>query len=179
MESHQTIGPARTTVVGIAERAGVTRATVYRHFPDDVALFDACSAHWLAQQVPPDPTSWAHIAGAAERTQLGLADLYRFYRSGEPMLFQIYRDKQTLPVKHRHRLDLRDEEIRDLLLAGFAATRRSHRLRAVIGHAVSYWTWRSLCMEQKLSNLVAVDLMVDLATSAAGLDSPGGSRSER
>ena len=31
---HGTVGPAATTVLGIAERAGVTRATVYRHFPD-------------------------------------------------------------------------------------------------------------------------------------------------
>jgi AcrR family transcriptional regulator len=30
---HGTIGPARTTISGVAEEAGVQRATVYRHFP--------------------------------------------------------------------------------------------------------------------------------------------------
>ena len=46
MHLHETLGPAATTVSAIAEEAGVTRLTVYRHFPDDEALFAACSAHW-------------------------------------------------------------------------------------------------------------------------------------
>lgn len=33
IELHQTIGPAATTVSEIAQRAGVGRVTVYRHFP--------------------------------------------------------------------------------------------------------------------------------------------------
>ena len=32
---HGTVGPAATTIAGIAEQAGVTRLTVYRHFPDE------------------------------------------------------------------------------------------------------------------------------------------------
>ena len=40
---HGTVGPARTTVSAIAENAGVRRATVYRHFPDERALFLGCS----------------------------------------------------------------------------------------------------------------------------------------
>jgi len=57
VELHGTIGPAGTTVMGIAEQAGVTRATVYRHFPDEDALFRACSAHWRARQDPPTLSS--------------------------------------------------------------------------------------------------------------------------
>ena len=45
VEIHTTLGPARTTVTAIAERAGVTRPTVYAHFADDHSLFQACSAH--------------------------------------------------------------------------------------------------------------------------------------
>ncbi|MBA3432912.1 MAG: helix-turn-helix transcriptional regulator [Actinobacteria bacterium] len=43
----RTVGPARTTWSGIAEEAGVQRATVYRHFPDLATLFDACSSHYM------------------------------------------------------------------------------------------------------------------------------------
>ena len=50
---HGTIGPAATTISALAEEAGVTRLTVYRHFPDDLALFTACSAHWAAGQICP------------------------------------------------------------------------------------------------------------------------------
>ena len=38
-------GPAQTSINAIAERAGVNRVTVYRHFPDTRMLLEACSAH--------------------------------------------------------------------------------------------------------------------------------------
>ena len=48
VELHGTIGPAATTMSAVAELAGVTRATLYRHFPNEEALFTACSTDWLA-----------------------------------------------------------------------------------------------------------------------------------
>ena len=41
VDLHGTLGPARTSVSAIAEHAGVRRSTVYRHFPDERALFGA------------------------------------------------------------------------------------------------------------------------------------------
>ena len=38
---HREIGPARTTISAIAERACVERLTVYRHFADEASLFAA------------------------------------------------------------------------------------------------------------------------------------------
>ena len=52
---HGSVGPAHATISAIADRAGVTRATVYRHFPDDETLFLACSGQWLARQTFPIP----------------------------------------------------------------------------------------------------------------------------
>ena len=51
---HTSIGPARTTISAVAERAGVERHTVYAHFPDDGSLLRACSAHWEARHPSPD-----------------------------------------------------------------------------------------------------------------------------
>ena len=51
---HTSIGPARTTISAVAERAGVERHTVYAHFPDDGSLLRACSAHWGARHPTPD-----------------------------------------------------------------------------------------------------------------------------
>ena len=62
VELHQTVGMARTTISAIAEKAGVQRLTVYRHFPDERALFYACTEHWSAANLPPDPVSWSQIA---------------------------------------------------------------------------------------------------------------------
>src|ERR671919_2710297 len=58
---HREVGPARTTISAIAERAGVERLTVYRHFPDERSLFEACTGHWRASHPPPDPGPWTQI----------------------------------------------------------------------------------------------------------------------
>jgi AcrR family transcriptional regulator len=146
--------PGRTTVRGglgcrsSRKRADVTRLTVYRHFPDEEALYLACSAHWLAQQVLPDPDAWAQLADPAERLRAGLADLYRYYRQGAAMLTRAYRDKQAMPGQLQQLADRTERHHRDVLLEPFAGTRaQRRRLRAVLGHAVSFWTWRSLCLE--------------------------------
>lgn len=165
---HGSVGPSGTTFKGVAERAGVTRATVYRHFPDDDALFTACSAHWLAQQLPPDPAAWLALEDPLERVGSALSDLYRFYRGGEPMLRRIYRDLEFVPTRHRRGLRARDDEAAQLLLAAFTPRlRRQARLRAVIGHAVSFHTWCSLCVEQGLDNANAVRVMLDLVAATA------------
>ena len=86
VELHGSVGPARTTISAIADRAGVQRATVYRHFPDEPSLFAACSAHWAAANPPPDPTAWAKVADPDARLHAALDALYRWYESSEYML---------------------------------------------------------------------------------------------
>jgi AcrR family transcriptional regulator len=163
---HGTVGPAHTTVAGIARDAGVTRLTVYRHFPNDEAIFAACSAHWLAGQIPPNPGAWSEIGDPIERLRAGLDDLYRFYRDGEGMLTRVYRDRDAMPEGRRRALDERDGLVRRVLLEPFESPDR--RLRAVIGHAASFATWRSLCVEHDLTNAEAVEAMVRLVVSATG-----------
>jgi AcrR family transcriptional regulator len=172
---HGTIGPAATTIAGIADQAGVTRLTVYRHFPDEVALYLACSSHWMAQHVPPDPDAWARIADPAHRLRAGLADLYRFYRQGAAMLTRTYRDKAALPESLQRAAEGIDRHYRDVLLEPFASTctrAQRRRLRAVLGHAVSFWTWRSLCLRGGLSDSEAVEAMATLALTTAAGSSP-------
>ena len=145
VELHGSVGPAATTIAAIAEAAGVTRLTVYRHFPDDAALFGACSAHWAA------------------RLRAGLADLYRFYRAGAGMLTHIHRDLAALPEAHQQALRDGDTLARDVLTAPFDRAGQEHRrLRAAIGHAVSFWTWRSLCLDHGLTDTEAADAMTGM-----------------
>jgi len=160
---HGTVGPAATTIAGIAERAGVTRPTVYRHFADEEAIFDACSAHWMARRTPPDPAAWAARADPVERLRAGLADLYRFYRDGEPMLTRVQRDRGALSASRRAAFDAGDAHLRAVLAGPFGGDRRA---AALIGHAVSFWTWRSLCLDHGLTDAEAVDAMVALVTAA-------------
>jgi AcrR family transcriptional regulator len=164
---HGSVGPAATTIAAIADLAEVTRLTVYRHFPDETALFNACSAHWMSQQQPPDHGAWARIGDPASRLRVGLADLYRFYRAGAGMLTHIYRDFAALPRDQQQWLQDQSDRACDLLAAPFDGEPSQQRLvRAVIGHAASFWTWRSLCIGQRLADQQAVDIMTSAILAA-------------
>lgn len=160
---HGSIGPAATTIAAIAERAGVTRLTVYRHFPDQSALFDACTAAWMSDQQPPDPRTWSQITDPGRRLRTGLADLYRFYRGGSAMLANTYRDFAALPEAHQRLLHDRRVAVCEVLAEPFGGPPRQHRQTlAVISHAASFWTWHSLCAEHGLSDREAVEAMTGM-----------------
>src|SRR5919106_251706 len=95
---HGTLGPARTTISAIAERAGVRRATVYRHFPDERALFLGCSGLSRERNPPPDPALWAAIADPADRLEAALDAIYGWYGRIEPLLTAVLRDVDTMPI---------------------------------------------------------------------------------
>jgi AcrR family transcriptional regulator len=159
---HEQVGPARTSISAIAERAGVRRSTVYRHFPDEETLFAACSSHWRAANTPPDPRAWAAIEDPAERLQTTLHELYAFYARTEPMYTSLLRDEPLVPDVHRRLGDFYGylRAIQDILMAGRRL--RGHaasRTRAAIGHALAFPTWRSLTREQDLDDGDAVALM--------------------
>ncbi|HEV2260066.1 MAG TPA: TetR family transcriptional regulator [Streptosporangiaceae bacterium] len=165
---HGSIGLAGTTIAAIADRAGVTRLTVYRHFPDQTALISACSAHWMSQQQPPDPGAWSRVEDPAGRLRAGLADLYRFYRAGAAMLAHVYRDFAALPEQHQQFLLDQANHHREVLAAPFGDDpARRRQLSAVLGHAASFWTWHSLCAEHGLSDQEAVEVMTATVLAVA------------
>jgi len=166
---HEEVGPARTTISAVAERAGVRRSTVYRHFPTDEALFAACSSHWRATHPAPDIAAWASIANPAARTELALRELYAFYGRTGTMYDSLLRDEPVVPVVqrllrefHRYLAAVEDALMADRRLRG----RARRRTRAAVGHAVAFATWRSLTREG-LDCDDAVALMCLLVEGAA------------
>jgi len=167
---HEELGPARTSISAVADRAGVRRSTVYRHFPDDEALFAACSSHWRAANPPPDPGAWSGIEDPDERTERALRELYAFYRRTEPMYTSLVRDEPLVPIIHRRLGEFYGylRAIEDGLMAGRGLRgRAARRTRAALGHAVAFPTWRSLAREQGLGEADAVALMCGLVAGAA------------
>jgi len=164
---HGSVGPARTSISAVAEHAGVRRSTVYRHFPDEPALFAACTAHWSAANPPPALESWAAIADPDERLRTALTELYAYYRRGELMLDNVLRDEAVVPSIAPGIAALRAylEAGRDTLLRG--RRRRGREVRAAIGHALAFTTWRSLAREQELTDAQAVALMCRLLGAGA------------
>jgi AcrR family transcriptional regulator len=167
---HGELGPARTSISAVAERAGVRRSTVYRHFPDEEALFAACSSHWRAANPPPDPSAWAAIEDPGERTETALRALYAFYGRTEEMYTSLLRDEPLVPIVHRLLGGFYGylRTIQDGLMAGRGLRGRARRrTRAALGHALAFPTWRSLTREQGLADDDAVALMCALVEGAA------------
>lgn len=170
VELHGSVGPARTTISAVADRAGVQRATLYRHFPDEEALFDACSSHWAAEHPLPDPTEWAGIADHDQRLRVALSELYGWYANGHEMLERTTRDAALVPAMRSavERMGSWYAEALATIVRGRPerGTRR-RRVEGVIGHAMSFATWRSLVRDQGLREADAVDLMQGLVKLAA------------
>jgi AcrR family transcriptional regulator len=168
IELHQTIGPVRTSVSAVAERAGVQRQTYYRHFPDERSLFSACTAHYLERQPLPDPQAWREIEDPHERLRRGLTELYGYYDANEPMLGNVIRDAEIDPLVREAMewgvfpavLGIRD------VLAEALPAGRSARVLATLDVALDFSTWRTLVRRNRLSQDAALDLVVSIVRCA-------------
>ena len=167
VELHTTLGPARTSMVAIAERAGVERPTLYRHFPTMSDLFSACSSHYWEQYPPPDPEPWLKINDPDARLRQGLTELYTYFSDHELGLWKILRDLEDMPelrpsaarrVVHRQR-------VQDVLASAWPDRGPQQRfLIAALAHAIDFFAWRSL-RRQGLSNEAAIELIFNLVQS--------------
>lgn len=168
---HGTLGPAHTSISAVAERAGVTRATVYRHFADEESLFLACSTQWLSRMPFPDCDAWREHRDPVLRVRAALTDIFRYYRAGEPMISKVLRDADAVPPLVRRGRQDQERVWLATLLQPFPERRR-RTLRAAVAHATAFSTWHSLCQAQGLSDRSAIDLLVGLVAAARG----GGNR---
>jgi AcrR family transcriptional regulator len=168
---HGTLGPARTTISGVAKEAGVQRATVYRHFPDEVSLFAACTAHYLATNPMPDPGAWSSISDSESRLRHALDEMYAFFRRTEGMLEKTSRDAPLVEAMARPVAEFQGylNAAATAIIAG--RPERGHarrRVQAAVGHAVSFPTWQSLVRQQGLEDAETVAVMAALVESAGG-----------
>jgi AcrR family transcriptional regulator len=166
MELHKTHGPAQTTITDIAKRAGVERQTVYNHFPDELSLFKACSAHYRALNPPPDPEPWRLIADPESRLRKALAEVYAYYRRNEQMLANVTRDAQANPnlrkvfearIKHQERM-------RDALAAGWErGDRQRHKqLYGALWMSLDFQMWHTLVTQQEFEDEEVIELVVGM-----------------
>lgn len=147
MHLHEAVGPRATTISAIAERAGVQRLTVYRHFPDETAVFQACTEHWLSLNPPPDPAGWSPLTDGWERLRTALAAFFAYYRATRRMWTVSHRDVAEVPALQGPMAQF----------AGFVAVvgddlsgrladdgARRELVQATIRHALAFPTWAAL-----------------------------------
>jgi AcrR family transcriptional regulator len=175
VELHGSVGPARTTMSAVAERAGVQRQTVYRHFPTEDDLFDACSGHFAERHPRPDVEAWRAIADPAERLMTALDELYAYYEETEAMYTNLVRDETLVaPVASRlPRFRAYLDGAARVLAAGWGA--RGDRRALVVAaarHAVDFHTWRSLARDGGVRRAGVVELASAMVSRAARGTSP-------
>jgi AcrR family transcriptional regulator len=147
IELHGAVGPSRTTLSAVAERAGVERRTLYRHFPTEADLFEACSTHYFSDNPWPDLGSWRAIRDPRRRLERALDEHYAYYERTEPMLRNVLRDAELLDFARDAVAPLHAylEEAAEILTIGRPARgRRRQLLRGALRHALAFSTWHSL-----------------------------------
>jgi len=171
VELHQTLGPARTSVSEIARRAGVDRVTVYRHFPDDAALFAACSSDFRARNPLPGIARWSKLTDPRQRLRRGLRDLYGYYEQTEPMLANVIRDAEHMPALRAAGAPRRQwlAQAEQQLAQDWQGNPR--QIRHAIAITLDFHTWQTLTRQRGLSRNQAIRLMLAMVEGAAD---PGG-----
>jgi AcrR family transcriptional regulator len=147
IELHGTVGPSRTTMSAVAERAGVERRTLYRHFPTESELFEACSTHYFDANPWPDLDAWRAVGDPQQRLEGALDELYAYYERTEPMFSNVLRDAELVDFARDATapLDAYLDEAVEVLAAGRGARgRRRQLLLGVVRHVLAFSTWRSL-----------------------------------
>jgi len=171
---HGTVGPARTTLSAVAERAGVERRTLYRHFPNEADLFEACSTHYFAANPWPDLGNWRAIRDPQQRLERALDELYAYYERTEPMLSKVLRDAELIELARDAVAPLHAylEECAEILIVGRRVRGRKRQLlKGALRHAVAFSTWHSLS-GAGIGRSDAVKLVTSLVEAAAA--SPAG-----
>ena len=166
MELHGTLGPSRTSLSAVAKHAGVRRSTLYRHFPDEAALFVACSGYWMSQHPLPDLEAWSVVSDPGERLRTALTEIYAYYAETEPMLANLLRDLgivEAVQQQFAQFLNYMEAARLTLIVGRRERGRRAQRVRAAVGHGLAFTTWRSLVREQGCTANEAVDMMCQLA----------------
>lgn len=162
MALHEELGPRGTTISAVAERAGVQRLTVYRHFADDTALFQACSMHWLALNPLPDMSDWSDQGEPEGRTRTALQALFRYYRKTEAMWTRVYQDLEKTPSLQEQVAKVEDYRVgirNDLLRVWKPRDNQQRDVRVTLDHCLQFATWQSL-KEQGVSDKAMASLMM-------------------
>ena len=165
---HTSVGPSRASIAAIADEAGVTRLTVYRHFGDAEEMFAACMGHWAALHPAPAPSAWRSIPDLGERARRALGELYAWYADAGHELLPIHRDVAHVPPEARARIAAASADPVNAIVGsdGGDRTPRGRRVRAIAAHLTRLETWHSLVVEQGLTTEEAVDAGVSWLEAA-------------
>jgi hypothetical protein len=117
-----------------------------------------------------NPVSWQAIADPRQRLLVALTELYPSYRRNRVVLADISNFEGVSGVESLFAMlaQQRDWQ-RGILAEGWQVVEeRRESLMAALGHAIDFWTWRSLSEGQGLDDEKASILMTEMVQSVAG-----------
>ncbi|HYC75824.1 helix-turn-helix domain-containing protein [Brevundimonas sp.] len=157
VDLHGTVGPARTSLSMVAERAGVQRNTFYAHFPDEQSLLLACSAHFLAGAPPPEAVDWRGLKDTGERLRTGLSAVYDWYGRTADVTGCVLRDAEH----HAPTREISELRLGPTITAWHEVlgSDLSPAQQALLHLALDFHSWRALVRETGLDEAAAADLM--------------------
>ena len=149
VDLHAEIGPARTTISMVAERAGVQRHTVYAHFPDDRSLVHGLLGLTRWHAIPcPSPEEWSGVNDPGVRLERALTALYAWYARNARLMASVLRDAE---------IDALTREVTELRAGACDAGHQGVRCppgsaakgEAALTLAMSFHTWRTLVVDAR------------------------------
>ena len=171
---HGERGLAATGWDDIAERAGVSTATVYRHFPSVAELIPACARTVFDIIKPPTveeaSATFASLDSAGDRFERLIRYSCHCYEAGAAWLHAAHRERDFVPE-----LDEALRVIEDSLgvlvtaAAGRRLTRNDHRVLFVLCDFPAWWSFT----QSGLGSALVADLLVRLVRNEVdriGLD---------
>lgn len=181
VELHGTLGPSRTTMSAIAALAGVQRNTLYSHFPDEMAVGQACSRLWYERNPRPDVEDLRRISDPRERLRAALRETHAFFARTHQMLANLARDIDHPGIWEATALLRADTEAcRDAVVQAFQARgARRKRLQAAAELALAFESWRTLVQRRGLAPNTAVELLARMVETAAEPTAPRGAGGPR
>jgi len=164
VELHSSLGPGRTPISMVADRAGVQRHTLYAHFPDERSLYLACSGLAFERDPLPGAEAWHAIKSPRERLRVGLRAIYGWYERNAGLVACALRDaeyhaltREIAALKYGPQMTTYYEVL------GKTLTKRQ---RPILCLALSFFTWRTLVLETGLKQEAAVLAMVQAIAAA-------------
>ena len=173
---HEELGPRATSISAIAAKAGVQRLTVYRHFPDEAAIFEACTTHWMQLNPAPESSIWMGEAEPFARARGAIQAFAGYYRRTRGMWSVAYRDApavEALAEPMQRYGEHIDAAARDLAAAFRAEGAAAGRIFETARMILQFTTWDALAADGLDDEQISALCLAWLKGAAAGEPSGG------
>jgi len=125
--------------------------------------------HGMQLDPPPDPAAWKQIADPGHRLLVALSELYPAFRRRRAVYLDIPNFEGVPGLEALFAAQAQQMEWQRAALAEGWDGPESRRewLIAALGHAIDFWTWRSLTEGQGLDDEKAALLMTEMVQGIA------------